>query len=175
MREPELIHQAQSAEDYAAFAQLVREYVLWFGARYQQSARFVEQVFGFQGLEQELVGLAAMYGPPHGRTFLAVGDGECRGGGAYRMLADGSCEMKRLYVPERFQGRGIGRRLAETLIRAARADGYAVMRLDTGKRLTEAIALYRRLGFRECPPHRVYPPELMHHLAFLELSLDPEI
>jgi GNAT superfamily N-acetyltransferase len=113
-----------------------------------------------------------MYGTPNGKTFLAVRDGEYCGGGAYRRLADGSCEMKRLYVADPFQGHGIGRRLAEALIRAAREEGYRLMRLDTGRLLTEAMALYRQLGFRDCPPHHAYPPELVHHLAFLELPLD---
>lgn len=173
MSDRELIHQAQSPRDYAAFAVLAREYVAWFRARYQHDPGFVEQVFGYQDLEQELLGLATMYGPPRGKTFLAARDSEYCGVGAYRRLADGSCEMKRLYVSVRFQGHGIGRRLAETLIRSARAEGYALMRLDTGKRLTAAIALYRRLGFRQCPPHHAYPPQLMQQLAFLELPLDP--
>jgi len=94
------------------------------------------------------------------------------GAGAYRRLEDGSCEMKRLFVPAAFKGLGLGRRLARALIDAARAEGYGLMRLDTGNLLSEAIALYRSLGFRDCAPHRSYPAQLLPYLVFLELPLD---
>ena len=45
------------------------------------------------------------------------------------------------------------------------------MRLDTATLLTEAIVMYKSLGFRECPPHRAYPDELMSYLIFMEISL----
>ena len=54
---------------------------------------------------------------------------------------------------------------------AARREGYRVMHLDTSRRLTEAIALYESFGFRECPPYRAYPPDLMPHLLFMEAGL----
>lgn len=98
-------------------------------------------------------------------------DDQVCGGGAFHRLADGSCELKRLYVSERFKGRGIGRRLAQTLIDAARADGFQLMRLDTGKRLTEAIAMYRKLGFRDCTPYLEYPEKFLPYLIFMELPL----
>ena len=82
--------------------------------------------------------------------------------------------MKRLYVCDAFKGRGLGRRLCDALIAGARGDGYRLMRLDTGDRLTEAIGMYESLGFRRCAPHRAYPPELSMHLVFMELTLrDP--
>jgi ribosomal protein S18 acetylase RimI-like enzyme len=168
---PELIYSAKTPSDYEAFAVLVSEYVNWCRTRYQHDAAFVEQVFGYQNLEQELRELAAAYGPPNGQTLLVRSDDQISGGGAFRRLPDGSCEMKRLYVAERFQGRGIGRRLAEALIDAARADGFKLMRLDTGKLLTEAIAMYRKLGFRDCAPHLEYPQKILPYLVFMELPL----
>jgi len=79
--------------------------------------------------------------------------------------------MKRLYVSERFKGRGIGRRLAEALIDAARMDGFELMRLDTGNLLTEAITMYRKLGFKDCAPYLEYPQKLLPYLVFMELPL----
>lgn len=54
---------------------------------------------------------------------------------------------------------------------AARDEGYELMRLDTATLLTEAIGMYKSLGFRECPPHRAYPDDLMTYLLFLEIPL----
>lgn len=168
---PELIYTARIPSDYEAFAGLISEYVSWCRTRYQHDACFVEQVFGYQDLDRELRQLVTAYGPPNGKTLLVRSDGKISGGGALRRLPDGSCEMKRLYVTERFKGRGIGRRLAQALIDAARADGFKLMRLDTGSLLTEAIAMYRKLGFRDCAPHLEYPEKLLPYLVFMELPL----
>jgi GNAT superfamily N-acetyltransferase len=167
----DLIFPAATPSDYEAFAALVREYVGWCRMRYQHEAWLVEQVFGYQDLERDLQELATKYGPPHGKTLLVRSEGQISGAGAYHRLPDGSCEMKRLYVSERFMGRGIGRRLAQALIDAARKDGFELMHLDTGKLFTEAITLYRNLGFRDCAPHLEYPEDLVPHLVFMELPL----
>lgn len=47
------------------------------------------------------------------------------------------------------QGRGIGRRLIAFAENEARRGGFAELRLYTHATMTENIALYRRLGFRE--------------------------
>jgi len=54
---------------------------------------------------------------------------------------------------------------------AARQAGFSLMRLDTGDRLAEAIAMCESLGFHQCDPHHAYPPELMRFLVFMEKSL----
>lgn len=170
-----LIEAAASPGDYRDFAALVGEYVAWCRVRYAHDPWFVDQVFGHQDLEHEVRELPATYGPPNGRTLLARRDGRICGGGAYRRLPDGSCEMKRLFVADRYRGHRVGRRLAEALILSARNEGYALMRLDTASLLTEAIALYHQLGFRDCAPHRRYPPALAVHLVFMELPLAPSV
>ena len=171
---PEAIHVAAGPEDYAAFAGLVTEYVDWCRMRYREDAWFVNEVFGHQSLATELEALATTYGPPNGRAMLAVRDDEVCGGGAHRRLSDGTCEMKRLFVPSRFGGTGTGRRLCDALIRSARAEGFPLMRLDTGNLFKEAIAMYKSMGFRECAPHHDYPSELMPYLVFMELPLQDE-
>jgi ribosomal protein S18 acetylase RimI-like enzyme len=50
--------------------------------------------------------------------------------------------------PER-QGRGLGRRLVAFAESEGRRLGYAELRLYTHEKMTENIALYLRLGFRE--------------------------
>src|SRR5215204_7304896 len=110
------ITSAATAADYAAFATLVRDYVDWCRARYAQEAWLVDRVFSEQALARELEDLAASYAPPHGRVLLAREAGEICGGGAYRRLSAEACEMKRLFVPERFRGKGFGRALCNSLL-----------------------------------------------------------
>ncbi len=165
------IRMASSDVDYAAFGELITQYVNWLRIRYQDDNWFITEVFGHQSLDTELGDLHHAYGAPQGMTLLAVRDGKICGAGAYRRLSDGSCEMKRLFVPDQFHGMGIGRLLCQHIISAARAKGFASMKLDTARRLTEAIALYKRHGFRECAPYHVYPEKLMPYLIFMELDL----
>ena len=115
--------------------------------------------------------LPTMYGPPNGRAFVASHGNEIRACGAFRRLEDGTCEMKRVFVPERFRGTGLGRGLCAALIASAREDDFRLMKLDTGVLMNEAIAMYRSLGFGECAAYIDYPARLKPYLVFLELRL----
>ena len=64
-------------------------------------------------------------------------------------LSDGKCELKALYLDEKYQGRGLGRRLADKALGFARAQGYAEMYLDCMSSSVNAVALYEKLGFHK--------------------------
>lgn len=165
------ISDAQSFEDYTAFGEVCRAYVAWCRERYRDIPWLVEEVFGYQALDAELTTLPAKYGPPNGRTLIARIDGRVVGGGAYRRLSGNICELKRLFVTNEARGLGLGRSLTEALFAAGRADGYTGMRLDTGRLMAEAIALYESLGFVRIAPYIAYPDRLMPHLIFMERPL----
>jgi ribosomal protein S18 acetylase RimI-like enzyme len=162
---------AASDEDYEAFGALVREYWAWLQARYADLPGFIDSIAHHQALEDELSTLQETYGPPAGRVLLALRQGTTVGGIAYHDMGDGTCEMKRLFVPERFQGRGTGRLLCNALLLAATVDGFRLMRLDTGRQNDEAIRMYESLGFYECAPYREYPADLKSNLRFMERPL----
>lgn len=58
-----------------------------------------------------------------------------------------TCEMKRLWVTQEHQGKGLGKALATAAIAAAQQSGYSTMVLDTLQTLTAANQLYSGLGF----------------------------
>ena len=163
---------AETPEDFEAFGSVCRAYVEWCRERYADMPWFVEEVFGFQALDEELKGLAQKYGQPAGRTLLVMGSDGVMAGGAYRRLSDTACELKRLFVTDGARGLGLGRKLSDALIGAAIADGYSTIQLDTGNRLTEAIAMYESMGFKAIEPYQTYPERLVPYLVFMEKPLD---
>ena len=103
------------------------------------------------------------------RVLLAEDNGQPAGCVALHGLEPAVCEMKRLYLRPTYRGQGLGRKLAEAVISEARAMGYKHMRLDTVEPIMrDAVAMYRRLGFREIAPYRLNPIE---GALYMELDL----
>ncbi len=122
----------------------------------------------FQNFDHEVANLPGEYSEPEGRLYTALLDNKPAGCVALRKIDRDICEMKRLYVRPEFRGKGIGKALAEKVIADARVIDYRRMRLDTVLSMTEAIALYKSLGFVEIEKYRLNP---LPHAVFLELDL----
>lgn len=123
----------------------------------------------FQGFDKELAGLPGDYAPPSGRLLLAEFEGQLAGCVALHRLDDAICEMKRLYLRPQLRGKGLGRTLADRIIREARQIGYQRMRLDTVEPvMKDALAMYRKIGFYEIAP---YCPNPIPGALYMELLL----
>jgi ribosomal protein S18 acetylase RimI-like enzyme len=136
---------------------LIREYLDWINVDLY-----------FQHVDEELEHFPDKYKEPEG-TFLVALDGAlvigCVG---IKKISDGICEMKRLFVKDQYKGRGIGKRLADEIILEAKRKGYSHMRLDSLKRMDKALALYRKLGFKEIGQYVENPIE---DAVFMEKEL----
>lgn len=122
----------------------------------------------FQGFAQELANLPGDYAPPSGALLVAEVDGAIAGCVALRAVNSDVCEMKRLYARPAFRGRRVGLALVEAILAEARRIGYTRMRLDTLPVMTEAQALYQRLGFVDTAPYRNNP---VPGTRYMELDL----
>ena len=91
--------------------------------------------------------------------LVARRDGEVLGSIAFRLIAPGHAEIKRMFVRTDARGHGLGRRLLDALEDAARDRKIARISLETGIRQPEAIGLYRAAGYQECPPFANYTPD----------------
>jgi GNAT superfamily N-acetyltransferase len=76
--------------------------------------------------------------------------------GAFRPLEGDVCEIKRMFVAPDHRGRGYAGAVLAELERLAACSGYTVARLETGNRLTEAVRLYERAGYRRIPNFGIY-------------------
>ena len=66
-----------------------------------------------------------------------------------------------MWVDRSARGLGLARRLVTDLEDRARAAGAPAVQLDTNRTLTEAIALYRSIGYVEIEPFNEEP--YAHH------------
>jgi putative acetyltransferase len=66
-------------------------------------------------------------------------------------------------------GQGLGRALLEAIETWARTEGLDVLRLETGVRNNEAVALYERAGYKRCGPFGDYQPDPLS--IFMEKQL----
>ena len=124
---------------------------------FREYSQLVAEALCFQNFDGELAALPGEYAPPGGLLLIAREGQAAAGCVALRRVDAATGEMKRMYVRERHRGGGLGRRLAEAVIEAAKRLGYARVVLDTLPKLAAAIALYRELGFREISPYLASP------------------
>jgi len=115
---------------------------------------------------------------PHVRFFIATldgapvgcGDGAPVGCGGVALF-DGFAEVKRMYVRPAARGQGVAQAILARIEAETRATNLSVVRLETGDKQTDALRLYRRYGFTDCPPFGDYAALRRHTIAasiFLE-------
>jgi DNA-binding MarR family transcriptional regulator/GNAT superfamily N-acetyltransferase len=90
--------------------------------------------------------------PPAGLFLVASLGTDAIGCGALKFHDDAPTEIKRMWVAESARGLGVGRRMLGELESRAAGRGSPMVRLETNKKLTEAISLYRSTGYREVAP-----------------------
>jgi putative acetyltransferase len=101
----------------------------------------------FQNFGEELRGLPGAYAPPGGRLALSLVEGVPAGCIALRKVDADHAELKRLYVRPAYRGHGVGRKLLAWAMHQARVAGYKELVGDTMPVMTDALALYDRMGF----------------------------
>lgn len=165
------IIEARSAAELAAAEVLMRKFLAWVHIRYREWPEIVAAYYDMAQWERALSGLAVEYPAPDGCVLLALIDDEPAGCVAMKRVDPATCEMKRLFIRDRYQGAGAGRTLCTALLDAARTRNYAFMRLETGDQQSEAQALYRSLGFYEIEPYHPHQELLLAHVVSMEITL----
>ncbi|MCA9067689.1 MAG: GNAT family N-acetyltransferase [Planctomycetaceae bacterium] len=135
---------ARTKEDWELAQDLVHEYVtaqtIWADS---------------ESIRSLISELPQAFGSPHGAFFLAFEEDRIAGCLGWRKLTDEMVEIQRVYVKPAFRGRGIGRRMLDSLIEDLRESGYRRIVLETTLSLRPAVALYESLGFQRIPPYKI--------------------
>ncbi len=101
--------------------------------------------------------------------FLAAYiDSKICGIGAVKVLDDYG-EIKRLYVPEKFRGKGIAEDIVKELENCLIKRSIFTARLETGVRQLEAIGLYKKLGYSKIAPFGNYTEDPLS--VFMEKNI----
>ncbi|MGO4689874.1 GNAT family N-acetyltransferase [Glaciibacter sp. 2TAF33] len=85
------------------------------------------------------------------------GDPVVVAGGGIRRYDEVTCEIKRMWTSSAYRRQGHAITVLAELESIARELGYQRLLLETGPAQPEALALYRRLGYRETGPYGRYP------------------
>lgn len=113
------------------------------------AAAFGELVAKYGAEGRSLVGGDARY-------LVACVDGAAVGCGAVQAAGEGVSELKRMYVRPEARGRGVAKALLTALERLAGQAGGRTLRLATGERQPEAIAMYEKYGYVRSDPYGKY-------------------
>lgn len=87
-------------------------------------------------------------------------DGSPAGCGALLFQADGSAEIKRVYIRPEYRGRKLGEQIVSAIETIASEKSSRLLQLETGIYQQPAISLYRRCGYEMCdafPPYTADP------------------
>ncbi|NMP28671.1 GNAT family N-acetyltransferase [Rahnella sp. SAP-1] len=130
-----------TAADNAAIAQVIRQVSAEFGLTADK---------GYTVADPNLDHLYETYSQPRCAYWVVELNGEIAGGGGVAPLvgeAEDLCELQKMYFLPSLRGQGLARRLASQALSFAKEQGFARCYLETTASLTQAIALYQRLGF----------------------------
>ena len=66
-----------------------------------------------------------------------------------------TCELRKMYLLNNYQGQGLGKLMMEDAFEKARELGYSEIILETNKLLDKAITLYGKYGFVQYKPNHL--------------------
>jgi GNAT superfamily N-acetyltransferase len=144
------VHRASTGDDWREATALLYDYVEWV-----RGWTGVDPVAEQPQLGAELVRPADHFATEDAALYLATWDAIAVGTVAIRVQADGSAELKRMYVRPFARGRGVADRLIDAAVAGATERRCHTVWLETLRGpMDPAIAVYRRNGFAESSTRR---------------------
>ncbi|MBC3786465.1 GNAT family N-acetyltransferase [Spirosoma utsteinense] len=131
--------------------------IIPYDARYQPDFKrlniaWIEQYFAVEPHDLEQLEHPEQHVlPNNGQIFFALSDEVVVGCVAVVNTGETGYELAKMAVSPAMQGHGIGKKLCLAAIEYARQFGIGTLWLESNRKLTPALTLYRKVGFNEVP------------------------
>ena len=162
------IREAAGPEDVKIVQDLVLAYIPWLYDSFPHEIEDLTAYYSPDRVQSALDEVSTTFVPPHGLALIARLDGTPVGCAMAHPIEPGVSELKRLFVLPSARGHGFGRAMIESLLQRMAQSGHPTMRLDTAIFLTDAIALYRQIGFVEIEPYNEMPAAAAKNALYME-------
>ncbi|WP_223421155.1 GNAT family N-acetyltransferase [Tateyamaria pelophila] len=162
---------AATAADMEDIARLCWAYRALLVDRSPHLPTFIGTYYAAETYDAMIRDLPRIHARPKGDIVVATLGDTVVGCAMYYPIDATTTEIKRVFVSPQARGSGAGQALISNAMARAHADGYKRMVLDSIAPLTEAIALYERMGFAPCAPFYDPDPDLLHALRFYDITL----
>jgi putative acetyltransferase len=109
---------------------------------------------GYSIEDAEVRSMYEAYRGPRSRYYVVDRGGTVIGGGGVAQLSGGrpnTCELKKMYFLPEARGIGLGKRMLQQCLSAARDLKYTRVYLETLEHMGDAIQLYEGFGFERLP------------------------
>lgn len=109
---------------------------------------------GFAIHDNEVDDMVAAYTQSRSAYFVCEVDGKIVGGGGIAPLLNGdpgTCELKKMYFLPEGRGKGLGAKVLDACVEAARSIGFTTCYLETFNTMKDAMVLYEKKGFKKIP------------------------
>ena len=109
---------------------------------------------GFAIHDKEVDDMFATYTLPRSAYFVCMENEKIVGGGGVSPLAGGdadTCELKKMYFFPEGRGKGLGQKILDQCLAAAKKIGFAYCYLETFNTMKQAMKLYEKNGFEKIP------------------------
>jgi ribosomal protein S18 acetylase RimI-like enzyme len=152
---------------------LVKEYFNWGNCISIEKHGFD---FDIKSMYSEFLNELPEYTYPNGVLNLIEYNEEFIGIGGFKRVNGTICELKRIFIREKYRGINLGERLLHTLIKTAEEYGYEEMQLESAKFMINARALYSSNGFKEIDIYQGVesPKEYQSIIYCMRRKLKPE-
>ena len=131
--------------------------IIPFDAQYindftQLNFEWLEKYFYIEDYDREVLTQPEKYIINTGGEILfAIINGEIVGTVALIKRGEGNFELSKMAVTEKYKGLRIGQKLMYACIHYAGEHNFDRLFLDSNRKLTPAISLYHKVGFKEIP------------------------
>lgn len=128
-------------KDNPAMARIIRQVMTEYGA----------VGYGFSINDVEVDAMHEAYPAPRSALFVVERKGKVLGCGGMGPLQDadpGVCELRKMYFTPEMRGCGLGTRLLNVILDAARTAAYSLCYLETLESMSHARTLYLKNGFK---------------------------